>query len=196
MRNSGTLDCNRNCSASAPSDSACPTCNDGMDNDGDGRQDQNDPGCWNDPTDPGTYNPNDNSEGDEPNCMNTFDDDGDGLVDQDDPGCYLYGDTTVPSEYEPTDETEREAQLEIDGPNQARQGAEVTITWSASNTDTNSCDIQSTDGSYGPWTYTPTSQTVILDQTTTTFVIECDDTDGNYRVSESHTVRISDIQEN
>lgn len=38
-------------------------CSDTLDNDGDGRTDKNDPGCWANPDDPATYDPDDTSEG-------------------------------------------------------------------------------------------------------------------------------------
>jgi hypothetical protein len=41
-----------------------PQCSDTRDNDTDGTQDTNDPGCFADPLDPTTYDPNDDNEGD------------------------------------------------------------------------------------------------------------------------------------
>ncbi|MBD3313712.1 PKD domain-containing protein [Candidatus Woesearchaeota archaeon] len=59
-------------------------CSDGLDNDGDGLVDEDDPGCY----DSGVYDPEDDSEEDTfPACSDNFDNDGDGLVDLDDPGC-------------------------------------------------------------------------------------------------------------
>ncbi len=43
---------------------ATPQCSDARDNDTDGTQDTNDPGCFDDPLDPTTYDPNDDNEGD------------------------------------------------------------------------------------------------------------------------------------
>jgi hypothetical protein len=58
-------------------------CEDGLDNDGDGLVDDQDPGCTG-PADP--------SELDAFACNNGLDDDGDGLIDMDDPGCTRPGD--------------------------------------------------------------------------------------------------------
>ncbi|HII71147.1 TPA: PKD domain-containing protein [Candidatus Woesearchaeota archaeon] len=56
-----------------------PACSDGLDNDGDGLVDMNDPGC---------SNPSDNDEYNYlPQCADGVDNDGDGLVDLNDPGC-------------------------------------------------------------------------------------------------------------
>lgn len=41
-----------------------PQCSDARDNEPDGTQDANDPGCYDDPLDPTTYDPNDDNEGD------------------------------------------------------------------------------------------------------------------------------------
>lgn len=45
-----------------PSPGSVPQCRDGQDNDGDTTIDQNDPGCRTIPSDPATYDPNDNDE--------------------------------------------------------------------------------------------------------------------------------------
>ncbi|PIT96798.1 hypothetical protein COT82_01255 [Candidatus Campbellbacteria bacterium CG10_big_fil_rev_8_21_14_0_10_35_52] len=60
-------------------------CSDGIDNDGDGKIDVADPGCY----DTGAYDPTDDNETDTlSQCSNFFDDDGDGLIDYpNDPGC-------------------------------------------------------------------------------------------------------------
>ncbi len=61
------------------STSSLPQCSDGIDNDGDGLVDMNDPGC---------ASPSDNSEANSlPQCSDGIDNDGDGLVDMNDPGC-------------------------------------------------------------------------------------------------------------
>ncbi|MBI4234124.1 MAG: hypothetical protein HY686_06770 [Chloroflexi bacterium] len=60
-------------------------CNNGVDDDGDGLIDQDDPDCQVPPPPPTE------------NCTNGIDDDGDGLIDQDDPDCQVPpGDTTAP----------------------------------------------------------------------------------------------------
>lgn len=62
-----------------PDPAAPPDCNDGQDNDGDGRVDMDDPGC---------SSPDDNDEYNAPlACGDGVDNDGDGLVDMSDPGC-------------------------------------------------------------------------------------------------------------
>ncbi len=63
-------------------------CNDGYDNDGDGRIDMNDPGCTS-PTDNDEYNyaaPQTYA------CNDGYDNDGDGRIDMNDPGCTSYND--------------------------------------------------------------------------------------------------------
>ncbi len=56
-----------------------PTCDDGVDNDGDGQIDEDDPDCAPPPGDEGP--PGD------PSCDDGLDNDGDGLIDEDDPDC-------------------------------------------------------------------------------------------------------------
>jgi len=64
-------------------------CSDGIDNDDDGFTDENDPNCHSDgdATNPDSYNPAGDEDGDLPACFNGIDDDEDGLTDLDDPGC-------------------------------------------------------------------------------------------------------------
>ena len=71
-----------------------PECNDKAenkypDNDGDLLIDIEDPGCWEDTTDPGTYDPFDNSENSATSqCQDSLDNDGDKKIDwKNDPGC-------------------------------------------------------------------------------------------------------------
>ena len=86
---------------------AKPQCSDGVDNDGDGKVDANDPGCLSGPG--GTYNPNDNDETDpaagaKPQCSDGVDNDGDGKVDANDPGCLSGpGGTYNPNDNDETD---------------------------------------------------------------------------------------------
>jgi hypothetical protein len=67
-----------------------PECSDNIDNDGDGLIDSADPGCWNDPQDEDTYNPNLNFESAATSqCQDGEDNDLDGLTDYpEDDGCY------------------------------------------------------------------------------------------------------------
>ena len=70
-----------------------PNCSDGVDNDGDGWIDSQDPGCLSGPG--GEYNPSDVSESNSPTsyaCSDRIDNDGDGLIDADDPGCSAWND--------------------------------------------------------------------------------------------------------
>ena len=61
-----------------PSDDVVTACNDGLDNDGDGVADSQDPGC---------SSPTDDNEHGTTQCDNGADDDGDGVADTGDPGC-------------------------------------------------------------------------------------------------------------
>ena len=65
--------------------SATYQCSDGIDNDGNGKIDAADPGCY----DTGAFDPSDDNETDTlSQCSNFFDDDTDGLIDYpNDPGC-------------------------------------------------------------------------------------------------------------
>ncbi len=85
--------------ALCPAPVSAPQCSDGQDNDGDGKTDYNDPGCYQS----GIYNPQDNSETDPvvlPHCSDNQDNDGDGKTDFNDPGCYTNG------IYNPQDQSE------------------------------------------------------------------------------------------
>jgi hypothetical protein len=76
----------------------CPSqCEDGVENEYDangnrrfdGLIDRLDPGCWDEPRDPTTYNPKLNDEGRSTSqCQDGTDNDKDGLTDRDDPGCW------------------------------------------------------------------------------------------------------------
>ena len=78
-------------------------CNNDDDDDDDGYIDENDPGCWTDPTVPATYDSSDNDET-TPACINGLDDDGDGYTDEEDPGCYAGNDLS--GAYDPYDNDE------------------------------------------------------------------------------------------
>ncbi len=84
-----------------------PQCSDGVDNDGDGLIDANDPGCLSGPG--GTYNPADDDEADaaaaaKPQCSDGVDNDGDGKIDAQDPGCLSGpGGTYNPNDNDETD---------------------------------------------------------------------------------------------
>jgi len=87
-----------------------PQCSDGVDNDGDGKIDAQDPGCLSGPG--GTYNPADDDERDtpapppaaKPQCSDSKDNDGDGKIDAKDPGCLSGpGGTYNPNDNDETD---------------------------------------------------------------------------------------------
>lgn len=84
-------------------------CNDGIDNDGDGRIDF--------PNDPECKSADDDSEA--PECSNAKDDDGDGKIDRADPGCYHNGRLT--GNYDPNDDNEADL-LPRTGGNNALMG--------------------------------------------------------------------------
>jgi len=77
-------------------------CSDGVDNDGDGWVDEEDPDCLtsggNGPSDGGTYDPDDDSEDsgaiNPPQCSDGIDNDEDGFIDGNDPQCASAGDDT------------------------------------------------------------------------------------------------------
>jgi hypothetical protein len=70
-----------------------PACSDGLDNDGDGVSDDEDPGCYVEDGEGSTYDPNKEDEGNEstlPLCTDESDNDGDELIDLDDPDCEAF----------------------------------------------------------------------------------------------------------
>lgn len=81
--------------SSSSSSSARPQCSDGLDNDGDGLIDAQDPGCHYDlnPLNPGSYQPewNDESRSNVGQCSDGIDNDHDGLIDIADPDCHTDG---------------------------------------------------------------------------------------------------------
>ncbi|HEV2775419.1 MAG TPA: LPXTG cell wall anchor domain-containing protein [Solirubrobacteraceae bacterium] len=97
-------------------------CTDGIDNDGDGVADTNDPGCHtdNNAANPASFDPTDNDEtdrraptggsggdddgGDAAQCSDGRDNDGDGVIDEDDPGCHEGNNINNP--YNPDDDSE------------------------------------------------------------------------------------------
>ena len=86
-------------------------CSDGLDNDTDTFIDVLDSGCWTDPTDSSTYDPQDNDESytgpvEYPQCSDDKDNDGDGLTDYEDPGCHTDGDVNNDDSYDPQDDDE------------------------------------------------------------------------------------------
>ncbi|MBA2347597.1 MAG: hypothetical protein H0V81_04810 [Solirubrobacterales bacterium] len=95
-----------------------PQCSDGVDNDGDGRIDAQDPGCLSGPG--GSFNPQDNDETDgaRPQCSDGVDNDGDGRIDAQDPGC-LSG---PGGSFNPQDNDERDLPNCSDGIDNDRDG--------------------------------------------------------------------------
>jgi LPXTG-motif cell wall-anchored protein len=98
-----------------------PQCSNGIDDDGDGVIDANDPGCHsdNDASNSASYNPDDDNEADKKSgtstgsgneggvqCADKKDNDGDGLIDAKDPGCHTDGNPNNADSYDPTDDSE------------------------------------------------------------------------------------------
>ena len=77
------------------SDRETPECDDGIDNDGDGKVDY--------PADPGCSSKNDDDESDLPECSDGIDNDGDGKADADDPGCLREDGTWDPNDDDESD---------------------------------------------------------------------------------------------
>ncbi len=97
-----------------------PQCSDGIDNDGDGLIDENDPGCHTDgnKNNPGSYDPEDNDETDPVNttaqCKDGIDNDGDGKTDfPADPGCIDENDNDETDE--PAEEPQCKDGIDNDG---------------------------------------------------------------------------------
>lgn len=75
-------------------------CNDGLDNDFDGKTDANDNSCWRSATDPSSYDKGLNDEArNYPQCQDGIDNDRDGLTDMNDPGCSAPGDNSESSDF-------------------------------------------------------------------------------------------------
>jgi len=72
----------------------CPACSNFEDDDGDGWNDAEDPGCWAEQGNPDSYDPEDDDESyaGSTECSDEFDNEGDGLVDGYDPMCYSWDD--------------------------------------------------------------------------------------------------------
>jgi len=89
-----------------------PECSDGVDNDGDGVADADDPGCHTDRDpndDDDSYNPDDDSEQQSPQCSDDVDNDGDMDADEQDDGCHTDGDATDgDNTYDPDDKSENQ----------------------------------------------------------------------------------------
>lgn len=153
-----------------------PQCSDGIDNDGDGRIDLADYGC--------TGGAGDTSESPNPQCSDGIDNDGDGRVDLADSGC---SDALDNNEYTPP----VDAVLDfIVTPNLVRTGTVVAVSWSA--TDVYSCTVVSSHGD--TWTGTSGSESSSPIMTETTFVLACEETDGD-SVSTAAVVKLVPIFE-
>ncbi len=97
--------------AATPPETTTTQCSDGDDNDGDGKIDEDDPGCHVGGTLQGRYNAADDDESDDrtrgagdTECADDRDNDGDGRIDSDDPGCHEGNDINNP--YNPDDDSE------------------------------------------------------------------------------------------
>ncbi|MEK6905063.1 MAG: putative Ig domain-containing protein [Nanoarchaeota archaeon] len=86
-----------------------PQCDDGVDNDGDGKIDF--------PNDPGCTDKNDDNETDDPvdlpQCNDGVDNDGDGKADENDPGCHSDGNPNNPGTYDQTDDNETDDPVDL-----------------------------------------------------------------------------------
>ena len=91
--------------SASPSPGVPTECSDGVDNDDDGTTDCADNGCWVDPTDSATCNPDDDEERFEFECSDGLDNDGDGKADCADNGCWV--DPTNPDSCNPDDDSEQ-----------------------------------------------------------------------------------------
>jgi hypothetical protein len=88
-------------------------CFDGNDNDGDNLVDSQDPGCWNFPSDPWTYNPYlDDESIATSECQDGIDNDGDNLIDSLDSECWI--NINDSQTYHLFDNSELEAKIQID----------------------------------------------------------------------------------
>jgi hypothetical protein len=102
-------------------------CDDGLDNDGDRLSDRYDPGCWANPENPSSYDPNLNDEGLlTSQCQDGSDNDLDGVVDAADPGCWR--DVGNSSTYDRTLNNEARSQPELGIPTQVFPPRNAVIT--------------------------------------------------------------------
>jgi hypothetical protein len=96
------------CKALAPPPPHSTQCSDGIDNDGDKKVDNKDPGCKSGPG--GSYNPKDDDERDTPppppQCYDGKDNDGDKTIDRSDPQCHSDGNAKNDKSYVPSDSDE------------------------------------------------------------------------------------------
>lgn len=88
-----------------------PVCFDGIDNDQDGKTDNEDPGCHTDgdPDNEGSYDPDiddETDQGSNPACSDGLDNDGDEKADSTDEACHTDGDPQNPDSYNPDGDTE------------------------------------------------------------------------------------------
>ncbi|MDE0804469.1 MAG: hypothetical protein OSA99_14245 [Acidimicrobiales bacterium] len=96
-----------------------PECSDGIDNDGEGTIDIDDPNCHTDgdPDNPDSYDPDDDDESSECNDGVDNADPEDDLADAADPGCHTDGDPNNPDSYDPNGPSEtNEGQPKVETP--------------------------------------------------------------------------------
>lgn len=149
-----------------------PQCSDSIDNDGDGRIDTADYGC--------TGGAGDTSEAPNPQCSDGIDNDGNGQADYPgDIGCTSYTDG---NEYTPPVEATIDFTV---SPGLVRSGDSVTLMWSA--TDVSSCTVAGSNGD--TWSGTSGNEISSAITVETTFVIACEETDGD-SVSETEVVKL------
>lgn len=170
-----------------------PPCSDGLDNDGDGLTDIQDPACHSDLTanppgyNPGTYTPNGSTEN-LPQCFDGQDNDGNGYTDWNpdpnlsDPGC---SDKFDDNESVPT------PTISLSGVTLVRAMTPASLTWSATNVKPGSCTLKTEDGSF-QWSLSGTSGVQVTNVIAheTTYIFRCLDL-SNHATSTKIRIKIA-----
>lgn len=162
-------------------ESQVPECSDGVDNDGDGATDSNDYGCSS--SGGGGDIAQDPSESPNPQCSDGVDNNGNGLVD--------YPNDTVCTDFsDGNEEVVPEASLSLSGPSLIRSNTSVTLAWSVSNVQANSCTMSGTNGD--SWVLSGSLGNQVSSPLTnkTIFVLSCTNLAG-VQVSSETTVGIA-----
>ncbi len=118
-----------------------PQCSDGIDNDGDGKIDSADFGCYSTGGGGGdVYDPNKNNEFPNPQCSDGIDNNGNGFVD-------YPNDLTCSSSSDNNEEVAPVAGITLSATQTlVQKNQSTTLTWSASNVKTDSCSLAGTNG--------------------------------------------------
>lgn len=184
-----------------------PECADGIDNDGDGLTDLDDFAC---------SDGDDDNEGDDPQCSDGIDNDDDGRTDTDDYGCSSGGDGSEspnpqcsdgidnngngkidhpadPACTSPTDDNEEvlpEASISLTAnPSLTQEGSTVSLDWSASDVESDSCSLSGTNGDVWSLSGSSGSQTSSTLTNETIFTLQCTDLEED-PVATSVTVKL------